>query len=69
VEGRHGCHDWYGAHPTRAVTDLVGPDSGAFRVFGGGTWISGAHHCRTACRDRLDPCDLHYDMGFHLARP
>ncbi len=43
------CLDWYGAY-AGAVQDTSGPVSGAYRVFRGGNWDSGALTCRSASR-------------------
>ena len=41
--------DRYGPYPSSAVTDPKGPSSG-IRVLRGGSWASGARHCRSANR-------------------
>lgn len=64
------CNDWYGADYYRNSpgTDPEGPASGAYRVFRGGSWISNARNCRVASRDRNDPDDRNFIIGFRLAR-
>ncbi len=42
------CLDWHGRHPTSAVTDPPGADSGSNRVLRSGDWYSGAQDCRSA---------------------
>jgi formylglycine-generating enzyme required for sulfatase activity len=32
------CADWYGQYPTESLIDPLGPDSGAERVYRGGSW-------------------------------
>lgn len=43
-------------------------ETGAFRVFRGGSWDALAGGCRSACRDRLEPGDRDFDLGFRCAR-
>jgi formylglycine-generating enzyme required for sulfatase activity len=61
------CLDWNGTYPG-TVTDPLGAASGAFRVFRGGSWGSGASHCRSASRGSTGPNKGGRDMGFRAAR-
>ena len=61
------CADWYGAYPTGAVGDPVGPADGAYRVFRGGSWTSTANFARSAFRFRFEPAISNYALGFRLS--
>ena len=54
------CLDWYGAYPTSAVTDPVGPNTGSFRILRGNSWLDPALYSRSAER-------LHYIYPDHTA--
>ncbi len=60
------CQDWYGAYPSGAVTDPVGPGSGGIRVGRGGGWSDAARGCRSADRYRSRPGDRHDSLGVRL---
>jgi formylglycine-generating enzyme required for sulfatase activity len=47
--------DWYGAYPTGAVRDPVGPADGSIRVGRGGSWDLSADFARSANRLRGEP--------------
>jgi formylglycine-generating enzyme required for sulfatase activity len=61
------CHDWYSAYSTAVQKNPKGASSGSHRVNRGGSWSSGAHHCRVA--NRLDNSHKFHDnsLGFRLA--
>ena len=61
------CWDWYGEY-SGDVTDPVGPDSGAWRVPRGGSWLISARYCRSADRSRGDPGSRNYTIGLRPAR-
>ena len=61
------CSDWYDEYPTGAVSDPVGPREGTGRVPRGGSWNTGAAHCRTADRSRPGPSGRFYSHGFRVA--
>ena len=44
------CWDWYGAYASAALTDPLGPSSGSFRVFRGGSWRLEPRHARAGSR-------------------
>ena len=62
------CQDWYGTYPSQPSTDPQGPETGAYRVMRGGSWIHLGKHCRSARRDRNKPDDRFNLIGFRLAR-
>ena len=57
------CWDWYGT-PYAGGTDPRGPAVGAFRVFRGGSWVSGAFSARCARRVDYDPTNADFSVGF-----
>jgi len=57
------CQDWNGDYPSGKVTDPLGPASGSYRVIRGGSWGSGARHCRVAHRSGSPPGPSSY-LGF-----
>ncbi|MCP4695417.1 MAG: formylglycine-generating enzyme family protein, partial [Gammaproteobacteria bacterium] len=62
------CADWVGSYPDKPVTDPIGPDSGASRVFRGGSWSGGARGVRAAGRGVNDPGYRFESLGFRCAR-
>jgi formylglycine-generating enzyme required for sulfatase activity len=64
------CSDWYGNYEDtgKPVLDPVGPGSGSFRVFRGGSWLSLARDCRVSYRNYYGaPVIRSNDLGFRLA--
>ena len=61
------CQDWYGAYGAKAVDDPSGPTRGSFRVFRGGSWLSGGRFCRSAYR-RIGRGYRHGRLGLRVAR-
>ena len=61
------CSDWHGDYPAGRVTDPIGPASGAYRVFRGGSWDYTADHCRSASRNGYSPGYRVNYLGFRLA--
>jgi formylglycine-generating enzyme required for sulfatase activity len=60
--------DWYGDYSAVAVTDPVGPNTGSFRVYRGGSWSNWAQYCRSALRDFHSPDIRYNNLGFRLLR-
>lgn len=61
------CRDWYGNYRDGAVTDPVGPRTGSYRVFRGGSWRDNAKNCRSAYRGYDSPGFRDNHFGFRLA--
>jgi len=61
------CQDWYDDYPHDAVVDPTGPDSGLYKIFRGGSWLSVYEFCRSADRQYGPPEGLDYYTGFRLA--
>ena len=53
--------DWVAAYPAGVLVDYTGPDSSAFRVLRGGSWINDASWCTVAYRANHSP---HYRYPF-----
>ena len=60
------CLDWYGAYPSSAVTDPIGPETGSRRIDRGGSWDGWAPYIRSACRGDGYPATGCY-YGFRIA--
>jgi formylglycine-generating enzyme required for sulfatase activity len=60
------CWDWYGPYASGGQTDPKGSASGSDRVYRGGAWYSVANGCRVAYRDRLNPSDRQFVLGFRV---
>jgi formylglycine-generating enzyme required for sulfatase activity len=61
------CADWYGAYPTGAARDPVGPADGSYRVSRGGSWLDSALYARSAYRFRREPALSFGLLGFRLS--
>jgi formylglycine-generating enzyme required for sulfatase activity len=61
------CNDLDGIY-SGDITDPVGASSGSYRVFRGGSYGSGAKHCRSAKRHSYIPYSFDYTRGFRLVR-
>jgi len=60
------CQDWYGPYPESDIKDPQGPNSGESRVLRGGSWYSGAEHCRAASRNWSVPGYRGNYIGFRV---
>ncbi len=62
--------DWYAERYYRAAPEKnpVGPASGKFHVYRGGSWQDGAKALRTSARDHGNPSYRYFDLGFRCAR-
>jgi formylglycine-generating enzyme required for sulfatase activity len=62
------CQDSYGSYPDGVVIDPVGPDTGSYRIFRGGSAVSGnAGYNRSASRNYIKPSVRYSNVGFRLA--
>ena len=61
------CADWYGAYPTGAARDPVGPADGSYRVTRGGSSYDTAYIARSANRYRCEPAFSNLTLGFRLS--
>jgi formylglycine-generating enzyme required for sulfatase activity len=61
------CSDWVGDYPTLSVVDPVGPATGQYRVFRGGSWDFMAVLCRSARRSWNSPGTRKPILGFRVA--
>ena len=57
-----------GSYSGNDGTDLVGPDSGSFRVRRGGSWVNDARNTRVSFRYDDDPTSRDNGLGFRLSR-
>ena len=62
------CWDWHASYPAEPVTDPIGPPSGSYRVYRGGSWYEYARHCRSAARFAYFPLSRYDYLGLRLAR-
>ncbi len=64
------CWDWYsdGYESDEAQTNPTGVATGSFRCVRGGCWYFIADYCRSINRDRDEPYDKYYLLGFRVAR-
>ena len=60
------CQDWYGNYGSAAQTNPIGPWSGSYRVFRGGSWCSSASYCRVADRNNDSPDHRFNALGFRV---
>ena len=60
--------DWYGDYPSRPITDPQGPAFGTARVKRGGGYDSASQSCRPTKRNKDEPGDARYDVGFRVLR-
>ena len=61
------CSDWCGSYPAGAVTNPVGPSTGASHECRGGSWAVSAFLCRSAYRGNDGPRRKHNALGFRPA--
>lgn len=64
------CQDWYAPDYYRRspATDPAGPDTGAYRIYRGGSWYGSARDCRITLRGFDSPSNHYYSLGFRLVR-
>ncbi|MBK8193519.1 MAG: SUMF1/EgtB/PvdO family nonheme iron enzyme [Lewinellaceae bacterium] len=63
------CAIRYGDYPSHPMeTNPHGPESGAYRVYRGGSWVDVPPGCRVAYRFNGQPSTMRvFDLGFRLA--
>ena len=62
------CSDWYGDYNSSALTNPIGPSSGACRVHRNGCWSRDAWYCRALCRSGGTPDGHDGVLGLRLVR-
>ena len=60
------CQDWYGSYSNGAQDNPTGPNSGASRVYRGGSWGNYAGFCRWSYRSYSTPGISDSDLGLRL---
>jgi formylglycine-generating enzyme required for sulfatase activity len=59
--------DWFGQYPSGPQVNPVGPQSGEYRVFRGGSWGEDESNVRSAHRGWDVPNDVLVNLGFRCA--
>ncbi len=60
------CLSRFGTYPRTPQTDPIGPITGTFRIFRGGSWGIGAYECRSSARYAFIPEFRRDDIGFRI---
>jgi len=58
------CTDWFALYPGGALIDYRGPQSGADKVYRGGSWGNSPMESRSAARGGIDPSTKLNSFGF-----
>ena len=61
-------NDWYEGYSSGAQTNPLGPVSGNYRVFRGGSWNFGWTGVRSSYRNFYTPVTTYNNIGFRVAR-
>lgn len=61
------CQDWFAPYPSADLVDPVGPPSGKFKVFRGGSWNNAVELTRSRNRFMMSPTNGIYFVGFRVA--
>jgi formylglycine-generating enzyme required for sulfatase activity len=61
------CQDWKGEYSSDAQINPVGPSTGTYRVFRGGSWYIFARDCRVSYRNGRTPASAVNYLGLRLA--
>ena len=61
------CQDWKGKYPSSSQSNPIGPSSGSFRVYRGGSWSYNAGNCRVSFRYASSPSFRIGNLGLRLA--
>jgi len=62
------CGDWFGTYPVGANSNPLGPSTGSYRVFRGGSWSYDPQYARVVSRYGLGASFRRHALGFRLAR-
>jgi formylglycine-generating enzyme required for sulfatase activity len=62
------CWDWYGRYAPTVPTDPQGNSLGTSRVMRGGSFYYSGNYGRAGCRNRSNPVEPNYDVGFRMVR-
>ncbi len=62
------CSDyWKGSYSSGSQTNPIGPSSGSYRVFRGGSWSNNARLCRSSNRGSSIPSYRNFNLGLRLS--
>ena len=61
------CQDRYGRYANTQQTNPIGPTTGAYRVYRGGSWFNIARYCRVLFRDCSTPSSAYNLLGLRLS--
>ena len=61
------CQDWYSEYDMSKQNNPHGPESGAYKVYRGGSWYFDARYARVAQRNYHTTTFSNYNIGFRLA--
>jgi len=62
------CSDWFEEDTTNDVTNPEGPETGIYKIQRGGQFTGRSKHTRAADRQRGNPNNRDFYVGFRLAR-
>jgi formylglycine-generating enzyme required for sulfatase activity len=62
------CWDWYGRYALTIPTDPQGNSLGTSRVMRGGSFYYSGNYGRAGYRNRSNPVEPNYDVGFRMVR-
>lgn len=60
------CQDWFVPYYSEPEINPIGPESGQFNVYRGGSWTQPANECRVASRFSLDPHKSNEGLGLRI---
>jgi formylglycine-generating enzyme required for sulfatase activity len=63
------CYDWYDLYTADSQVNPIGPPSGEYRIFRGGSVTASEKYCRVANRNAGEPTEIYTLVGFRLAHP
>ena len=61
------CNDWYGDYSANDQKNPIGPSSGSYRVFRGGSWFDDLSICLVADRNCYNSFSRECNLGFRLS--